>query len=140
MFYENTDDHIFWNYNADKGKGRSAYRGACACGEPPLNYADCTGRIERLPRIQQQQLQPPSQPQLQQPRLQQQQQLQPPSQPRSFTRPRSLTNPRPLNAEDDVASLPSGTPPPPTPQHSPQPQPANTADEKASGIDIYDYI
>ena len=136
MFYENTDDHIFWNYNADKGKGRTAYRGECACGEHPLNYADCTGRIERAPRIQQQQLQPPSQPQLQQIWLQQQQQqqLQPP---RTFTRPRSFTNPRPLSPED---SLPSGTPPPPTPQHSPQLQPAHIADEKASGIDICDHI
>ena len=40
-------DDLFWNYNAKLGSGRNAYCGECACGLPPLNFDDCTGRLEQ---------------------------------------------------------------------------------------------
>ena len=40
-------DQIFWNYNGPSGSGRSTYTGVCACGQPPLSFAGCTGRLER---------------------------------------------------------------------------------------------
>ena len=44
---QRTGDDVFWNYNRRTGKRRASYRGECACGLPPLNFSDCTGRLER---------------------------------------------------------------------------------------------
>ena len=44
---QRTGDDVFWNYNRKSGKRRESYRGECARGLPPLNFSDCTGRLER---------------------------------------------------------------------------------------------
>ena len=46
MFLPKGSD-VFWNYNRKTSKRRESYRGECACGLPPLNFSDCTGRLER---------------------------------------------------------------------------------------------